>query len=109
MPPPSPRRRAPAAPTNLVTAGAPLVGRVRDGAALADLFEEGARLVSVIGPGGVGKTTLATAYAAGQIDGYGGHGGGGVWFCDLTDVQTPTDFCASVAGALGLRLDAAED
>jgi predicted ATPase len=108
MPPP-PRRRAPAAPTNLLAAGAPLVGRVQDRAALADLFEEGARLVSVIGPGGLGKTSLATAYAAAQIEAYGGHGEGGVWFCDLTHARTPTDFCASVAGALGLRLDAAED
>jgi predicted ATPase len=43
------------------------------------LFNANARLVTLFGPGGIGKTRLALRYA--EL-----HGGGGVCFCDLTTV-----------------------
>ena len=46
--------------------------------AIAELLETH-RLVSVVGPGGVGKTTVAVAVAAGMA----GKAGGGVWMVDL--------------------------
>ncbi|APR86427.1 transcriptional regulator, LuxR family, putative [Minicystis rosea] len=105
----SPRRRRDA-PTNVfVDDGPQLVGRVNDRAGIAALFNEGARLVSVVGPGGMGKTRLATSFAAEQVEAYAGFGDGGVWFCDLTPARTITAFAAGLAEALGVQLGATED
>ncbi|MBL8307059.1 MAG: hypothetical protein JNM33_10205, partial [Rubrivivax sp.] len=46
---------------------------------LARRFDEGARLVSLLGIGGTGKTRLATRFGWGWM----GEFPGGVWFCDL--------------------------
>src|SRR5262245_2804047 len=82
------RRRRREALTNVAPEDTALIGRVVDRAALADLFNEGARLVSVVGAGGIGKTRLATSFAAEQLGAYAGCGDGGVWFCDLTHART---------------------
>lgn len=66
-----------AAPSRLA-----IVGRVGDRASVAGLFNDGARLVTIIGPGGMGKTRLATCYADEQRESYGAPGDGGVWFVD---------------------------
>lgn len=56
------------AQTSLPTPPTPLVGRARELAELREsLLEPGARLVSLTGPGGVGKTRLALALA-GSLD-----------------------------------------
>lgn len=91
--------------TNLddVPAGA-LVGRAVDRAALTSIFDEGARLVSIVGPGGMGKTSLATAFARDHLASYSQDGDGGVWFCDLTSAASPTDACTVIASVLGARL-----
>jgi predicted ATPase/DNA-binding CsgD family transcriptional regulator len=56
------------------------------------------RLVTALGPGGVGKTRLAVAVAAEAAAGL----ADGVWFVDLVPVTDPTMVAAAVAGALGL-------
>lgn len=66
-----------------------------------DLAE--ARLVSIVGPGGVGKTTVAVAIAEQMIP----SARDGVWFIDLAVTRNP-EFAASVIGtSLGIATPAA--
>jgi predicted ATPase/DNA-binding SARP family transcriptional activator len=75
----------------------PLVGR-RD--ALDDigaLVRGGARLVTLVGPGGVGKTRLALQAAHELADRF----AAGVWFVDLSPLRDPGLVAAAVAGTVG--------
>src|SRR5262249_32690530 len=63
-----------------------------------------AALVSLVGPGGVGKTRLAREFGRGDARPHGSEGG--VWFCDLTDARSAVDVAACVARALDLGPDA---
>lgn len=85
---------------NLPTALTPLVGRERESAAIAALLRrEGVRLVTLTGPGGVGKTRLAQEVAAdvaGSFD-------AGAWFVGLASVVDPESVISSIALSLGLR------
>ncbi|CAN5882179.1 hypothetical protein BH11MYX2_BH11MYX2_04410 [soil metagenome] len=93
--------------TNVVDAAFPLIGRATELTAIGEFFDEGLRLVTLLGPGGAGKTRLATAFAASQIDAYSEHGGGGVWFCDLVPARGTSDMCAIVANTLGITIEKA--
>ncbi|GAB2957884.1 BTAD domain-containing putative transcriptional regulator [Saccharothrix stipae] len=53
------------------------------------------RLVTLVGPGGAGKTRLATTVAGGLP--------GGAWLVELASVTDPDDVAPAVLGALGLR------
>lgn len=83
---------------NLVADARDLVGRDIElgqlGAAMA-----GARLVTLVGPGGVGKTTLVTRFGAEAVD----HFPDGVWLVDLAPVTDPGVVPTAVVTALGLR------
>jgi len=61
----------------------------------------GARLVTLTGTGGVGKTRLAIAVA----ESVGGQFGGGAEFVDLAPVARAEDVPAAVARAIGVRDD----
>ena len=77
-----------------------LIGRNAEVAGLCRLLtEEGNRLVTLIGPGGVGKTRLARAVA----DALTGSFADGSAFVDLASVRDPTLVAAAVATALGIR------
>ena len=90
---PIPLPRLPAPPT-------PLVGRSDEIAAVATLLrDQGVRLVSLTGPGGVGKTRLALAVAAG----FGPDFADGSAFVDLSPVRDPALVPAALAAALGVR------
>lgn len=71
------------------------VGRERDLDALAARFESGERLVTLLGPGGIGKTRLARRFAESR--------GAGVFFCDLVDVGTEADVALAVCRAINVR------
>jgi predicted ATPase/DNA-binding SARP family transcriptional activator len=73
------------------------VGRDEDLAAVTGLLAE-ARLLTLHGPGGVGKTRLALEVAA-RI---GGDYRNGVCFCDLAAVSQPPAVARAVATAAGL-------
>ncbi|HSO39911.1 MAG TPA: AAA family ATPase, partial [Labilithrix sp.] len=88
--------------TNLVPPLGRFVGRASTLEAIGRHFSTGVRLLTLVGPPGMGKTRLALRYAETQ-------GGpflatGGVWFCDLTEAHDVTDLCSVIARALGLRL-----
>jgi predicted ATPase/DNA-binding winged helix-turn-helix (wHTH) protein len=67
-------------------------------------FIEGHRLVTLTGPGGIGKTRLALAAARCLLPQF----ADGVWFTELTPLSEPTLVPAAVAAAVGLELAAGE-
>jgi predicted ATPase/class 3 adenylate cyclase/Tfp pilus assembly protein PilF len=71
---------------------------------LADAFEGGARLVSLHGMGGVGKTRLATHFAWATR----GDHPGGCWFCDLSQARSLDGLLFAVAQGLGIALGSGE-
>lgn len=85
-------------PNNLPAERDGFVGR---GATLAQLtaqFDSGARLVSLLGAGGIGKTRLALRYARGWLGDY----PGGAWFCDLSTARGLDGIVQATALSLGL-------
>ncbi|MFO0548513.1 MAG: tetratricopeptide repeat protein [Polyangiaceae bacterium] len=86
-----------------------LVGRDADRRAIVELFDGGARLVSIVGLGGMGKTRIASELALELAPEYGAHGAGGVWFCDLTSAVTPMGAHSVVASLLGVALEGGDD
>jgi predicted ATPase/DNA-binding CsgD family transcriptional regulator len=75
----------------------PFVGRSAEQAALSVALETH-RLVTAVGPGGVGKTRLALRVAAGVKDRF----ADGVWYVDLVPVTDAVMTAPAVARALGL-------
>jgi predicted ATPase/DNA-binding winged helix-turn-helix (wHTH) protein len=67
-------------------------------------FIHGHRLVTLTGPGGIGKTRLALAAARRLSPQF----ADGVWFAELAPLSEPTLVPAAVAAAVGLKLAAGE-
>ena len=89
-------------PHNLPAPLTTFVGRDRDLTDLERVLGE-ARLVTLTGLGGVGKTRLALELAARLVEDY----PDGVWFVDLSGIADPSLVPAQVAAVLGLRESAA--
>jgi predicted ATPase len=86
------------AKTNLETERTRFIGRERDLAAIAQLWRDGARLITLLGTGGIGKTRLAMRYADLHLYDYAADGG--AWFCDVTDAEGVEGLCGAVARVL---------
>lgn len=84
--------------TNLRAALTTFVGREADMAAVADRLGEH-RLVTLVGPGGAGKTRLAGEVGAAVADRF----GDGVWLVELAGVTDPDDVVGAAVGTLGVR------
>ncbi|NDU75954.1 AfsR/SARP family transcriptional regulator [Actinomadura sp. DSM 109109] len=92
-PPPRPRSNLPVPPTELIG---------RDGAVREVRARIGTdRLVTLTGPGGVGKTRLAIETAAGLADAF----GDGVWMAELAGLERSTvpDLAEAVTAILDIR------
>jgi predicted ATPase/class 3 adenylate cyclase len=74
------------------------VGRDAELAALADRVTA-SRLVTLTGPGGAGKTSLATESARAIADRF----GDGAWFVGLDAISDPDLVAPAIVSALGLR------
>ncbi|HEX4088358.1 MAG TPA: BTAD domain-containing putative transcriptional regulator [Trebonia sp.] len=98
--------------TNLRAQLTSFVGREDDVARVAKALGQ-YRLVTLVGPGGTGKTRLAAevaaAAAASAADGGDGASAGdddvsdGVWLAELASVTDPADVAQSILGSIGLR------
>jgi predicted ATPase len=85
--------------TNLPIAATPLVGRERELAQVHDLLADGARLVTVTGAGGSGKTRFALQVAAELLEDF----ADGVFFVPLASVHDPELVTSTVTQAVGIR------
>lgn len=91
-------------PGNLPAEATSFIGRRRELAELRKKLTE-ARLVSLIGPGGVGKTRLAIRAATDLGRGF----PGGAWLVELAEVRDPELVGNAVMAALDLRDQAATE
>ena len=103
-----PMRGNPRARTNLRAQLTSFVGREDDVARVTKALEQ-YRLVTLVGPGGTGKTRLAVEVAALTAGGSAGTTAvdddvsDGVWLAELASVTDPADLPQSVLGSIGLR------
>jgi predicted ATPase/DNA-binding SARP family transcriptional activator len=70
----------------------------------AHLRNRGTRLLTLVGPGGVGKTRLALAAAARVRDQF----AGGAYFVSLAPLAEPAELAAAIAVALGVPVQGQE-
>ena len=88
----------PALRHNLPSQATSFVGRAVQLAELRALVSGGSRLVTITGPGGIGKSRLALQVAAEAVDG----AGDGVWLVELAPVTEPELVARTVAAVLGV-------
>src|SRR5580704_15596685 len=92
---------APSAPHNLPVATTRMIGREEIVTTLVTQLSR-RRLVTIVGPGGIGKTTVGLAVAEQMIGAY-EHG---VWLVDLAPLRDPGLVASAVATVLGLEIRA---
>jgi predicted ATPase/DNA-binding SARP family transcriptional activator len=84
--------------TNLRAQLTSFVGRDEEVARIAKLLDE-SRLVTLVGPGGAGKSRLAIEAGSTLLDDV----PDGIWFVELASVTDAADVPQTVLGSLGLR------
>jgi predicted ATPase/class 3 adenylate cyclase/DNA-binding CsgD family transcriptional regulator len=89
----------PALRHNLPSQATSFVGRTAELAELRTLVAGGSRLITITGPGGIGKSRLALQVAADVLDGT----GDGAWLVELAPVAEPELVARTAAAALGVR------
>ncbi len=100
-PAPAPARPPSTALRNWPAQLTPLVGREEELTSLTRLLTDPfCRLLTLIGPGGIGKTRLAIEAAARERARF----AGGVWFVPLAPVGSPVAIVPAIVEAMGLTL-----
>jgi predicted ATPase/DNA-binding SARP family transcriptional activator len=90
---------------NLPPQSTPFIGREQEVAALCDRLQDGAcRLLTLVGPGGSGKTRLAIHVAQRLLEQAGDLFPDGLYFVPLAPLQQPTEVAAAIVNALGLAI-----
>ena len=93
-------------PSNLPVPSTRFVGREAEKTRIAELLADPeCRLLTIMGPGGIGKTRLAVEVATAQLDRF----TDGVFFVALEDITSPGQIPTSIASAAGLRLQGRDD
>ncbi|MCE7986490.1 MAG: NACHT domain-containing protein [Caldilinea sp. CFX5] len=90
---PSPSHNLPATLT-------PFIGRTRSMAEIRSQLQQGVRLLTLIGPGGMGKTRLAVEAGRQQVAAY----ADGVWFVPLAALTNPAALAPAIAATLNLSI-----
>ncbi len=98
---PAPAEHAPSPRHNLPLQLTSFIGREQEIEEIRHLLAT-ARLVTLTGPGGAGKTRLALQVAAGLLDDY----PDGMWLVELTPLADPVLVPQTVAAKLGVREEA---
>jgi predicted ATPase/transcriptional regulator with XRE-family HTH domain len=89
---------APSASNNLPSQISTFIGRQKELDDLSILIAK-SRLLTIVGPGGIGKTRLTLQLGQNLLERY----GDGVWLVDLTAVHNPDFVAQTIATALNLR------
>jgi predicted ATPase len=93
-----PPRTLPVRPTNVPVLETALIGRDEELAAVTEQLADGVRLLTVVGPGGSGKTRLALAAAEELLDAF----PGGAWLIGLADVFDREEMLSVIAEKLAV-------
>ena len=91
--------------TNLPVPATTFLGREREVAEIASLLQDGARLLTLTGPGGTGKTRLAIHSAAEAAESF----PDGIWWVPLSSLREAHLLVSSVAQALAVEEEAGRD
>jgi predicted ATPase len=96
----APAREVELRPATLPVARNGFVGREREAASARELLSRaGVRLITITGPGGIGKTRLALEIAGGLSEQF----AGGVHFVQLSPLTDPHSIPSAIVQALGIR------
>jgi predicted ATPase/DNA-binding SARP family transcriptional activator len=95
---------APRGATNLPHRVTSFVGRRRELTELGAMLER-TRLLTLVGPGGCGKTRLALELADGRVDDF----ADGVWLAELASIADPELVVQQIATAVGVQLQGRRD
>jgi class 3 adenylate cyclase len=85
--------------TNLPVPATTFLGREQELAEIAELLQDGARLLTLTGPGGTGKTRLAIQAAAEAAESF----PDGLWWVPLAPLRDANLLVSSVAQSLGVE------
>ncbi len=95
-----PARQVETRPANLPVQRTGFVGREKEVAAAKELLlRQDVRLVTVTGPGGIGKTRLAVQVASDLVE----HFPGGTHFVPLSSLSDPALIASAIVQAMGIR------
>ncbi len=84
-------------PHNLPVQTTSFVGRNDELAKIKNLFQK-SRLVTLLGPGGTGKSRLSLQAAAEQMDQF----PDGVWFCEFAPLNAGEDILGTIQSSMGI-------
>lgn len=95
---------------NLHPAPTPFIGREEEIALLGRALQNAqSRLLTIVGPGGIGKSRLALALASQLVADDVGRFPDGIFFVPLASVSSAGQMVAAIAGAIGLHLESGQD